>query len=749
MGRYNNRRTQQAAEALQSTPARARFSKGPPFKNDTKKAGGRTGGRGAGRGGDHGGGRGTTTTGRRGRGGGRTSGTTNHLHVVSKMVQKVAEKKLESSSSTHNMTKKKEASLQGVDISKLDEIVLSEETIHAINTILGQLEIVTGARRTTNNDDNLVGGQSTYSEPNENPGESNGTNAFSDWNGQSSLPISDGMVQETGGYTEYEDDYDDAVDPTTNTVTLVPRTTLASSHEAHDPKDPVFLYLINTLSFSKDDAANACRAIDSWGSNKNSQTNHDNTNNNNDDSTSNPTVGGSSETTPSDRSKEDSSSSSSRLSIAMDWLCLHLPEEQLNRGFQPNPQADQNTRAGIVPTTPRVVTRYKAIPHASISLAPKLTEDVKWQQEYWLQQRVADFVQLGFPEADAWNACRQVSNHGTTTPALQDWQTLRILLVELEQQTLTSGQTKEKELLPHDLLEQAHTVADEELEALTAIYEECEWWESNTIRREKCVKISLSLGDTAENNSNSHLHVLLRHGYPIHSCPLMLFYNPDMAPALLLRIQKALIQHAAEIMTDQPLIFDLVSFLQENVEEIQLAFKEEQDLVQLTEVGTEHQTTNQSSSNGNGEDDAPLGRRRMARLKGAEKAHDHDETLKRQELERQKRQAARVELAQSQQANLRYTLGERAVRERQEERYQQELKKHSRAAMMDAFNRGETVEAARLASARAEEEFIRQHSVMKEDSSDTVQRRRTTSKRRHQILQRMSRFRKQSVRQRL
>ncbi len=82
MGRCNNRRVQQAAQASRSTPARARFSKPPPSK---KKAG--RGGKGRG---DNSNGRGS------GRGNGRGSGRNNNNHaaVIHKISNRVQAKML-------------------------------------------------------------------------------------------------------------------------------------------------------------------------------------------------------------------------------------------------------------------------------------------------------------------------------------------------------------------------------------------------------------------------------------------------------------------------------------------------------------------------------------------------------------------------------------------------------------------------------------------------------------------------------
>ena len=151
MGRCNNKRAQQQAAARNNVPSRARFSKGPPRK--PKGRGGR-GGRGA--------------EGRGGRGSGRGDGgrkTAQHQSVISKIAKKVELKtsggiagvihgggaRSSDNAGVKVGTIRKRHALDGVDITKFDEVRLSEETVEYIMDLLTKLNVVESA--SANKDD--------------------------------------------------------------------------------------------------------------------------------------------------------------------------------------------------------------------------------------------------------------------------------------------------------------------------------------------------------------------------------------------------------------------------------------------------------------------------------------------------------------------------------------------------------------------------------------------------------------------
>lgn len=230
MGRCNNQKTQAQAEANKFSSARSRFSKGPPKK--TGRGGGRgrggRGGRGdatvdtAGRGGGRGGG----GRGGGGRGGGRgEAADKTKSNVVNKITKRAAEKKVGGNTSSGGVKTNKHP-LDGVDVSKLDEVTLSDESIQLVTKLLQDLNVMES-------------------------------------DGRPRLDEDDNEIPDNGlsGYTEHEDDtevfdedYEDEDEP--------PQDSTAADEALRN--SPLFQHLSVKLSFSEEHATRACRGIENW-----------------------------------------------------------------------------------------------------------------------------------------------------------------------------------------------------------------------------------------------------------------------------------------------------------------------------------------------------------------------------------------------------------------------------------------------------------------------------------------------------
>ena len=197
MGRCNNRRAQQAAEALRNTPARARFSKVPTQQRGKKK---------------------TTHNnnnnkqhhsscnrsnqqqqqqqdGRRTHHG-RSSNSSHPQHesVVSKMKQRVQQQPTVTKARTNNSTTK--LHLSSKQLEQLDEIQLSEEALHRIASILARLQVV-GKQHTPAKEEDTVLAVATREHTTEETTPSNNDTT----NGEH--PVY------TDEYAEYEHDWDE------------------------------------------------------------------------------------------------------------------------------------------------------------------------------------------------------------------------------------------------------------------------------------------------------------------------------------------------------------------------------------------------------------------------------------------------------------------------------------------------------------------------------------------------------------
>lgn len=221
----NNRRAQERAAASQNTPSRARFSKGPPKKNA---------GRG-GRGGRH----------RRGDAADRTKAS-----VVNKITQRVQQKRVLGSSGT---AVRKRHPLDGIDIAKLDEVTLSDESIQLVTKLLRDLKVM-------ESDD------SPNSYDAEEKDEDEILDDDDDESGQPERPTSG-----AGGYTEYKEDVDDFDEGYMQGATVeddVDAEDNAPTKPSVDDqlqKSPLFQHLTFKLSFTEGHATRACRGIETWG----------------------------------------------------------------------------------------------------------------------------------------------------------------------------------------------------------------------------------------------------------------------------------------------------------------------------------------------------------------------------------------------------------------------------------------------------------------------------------------------------
>ena len=133
MGRYNNRRTQQAAEALKNTPARARFSKGPPKKNNNRK-------KDSSRSNDASNGKGGNSSQQQQQW--RHGNSNQKQAVVDKMKRRIMDTSTSSTTTKAPVTASIEQALDKADITKYDELVLSDHVLNVITNLLTDLGIV-------------------------------------------------------------------------------------------------------------------------------------------------------------------------------------------------------------------------------------------------------------------------------------------------------------------------------------------------------------------------------------------------------------------------------------------------------------------------------------------------------------------------------------------------------------------------------------------------------------------------------
>jgi hypothetical protein len=632
MGRCNNLRARQRAEENKNTAARARFSKGPPKKSDTGRA---------------------SSGGRQGR---MDAADTTKRNVVQKITKRVEEKKVLGNNSCLPVPRRRHP-LDGVDISKLDEITLSDRSVQLVTRLLRDLNVM-------ESDNNRI--------IDDRDEQDNDTSQVKNAEAHDQR-----LVQR--GYAEYEDDVEcvDEENPESSAGRKQRGEELPQVSVDDEPirNSTHFQHLTLKLSFSDEHALRACRGVKSW----------------------NVSI------------DEVVSNNGEELALAMDWLCLHLSDEELKQGFKVNQSSVAKlSSAGLLLVGSG---RTRAIPHPSISLAKPLGSDNEWRESIRREARKVGFIRLGFSSLECDNACIH-SPDIECKNAEDDEAALRIMLRLLEIETIGDATPGPIEHTTAADLAFANEEQEQEVHALRAIFDESfRTKKSSHAKSPFMIKITLVEKLHSPGDSNScWLHIFPREGYPILDSALLLFTNPSLPPSLLRRINCHLIEKANQLI-GEPAIFSLIDCLSNNVHEWQLDFVKEQrakemEVVQLKmrhEVGHDVKELL----------DEKIGRRQKAKLKGIEKAYDRPDQLREEYEARRRQEEKRLARIQADNEAFRPTMAQREIEKRNRDRIEDEAEKAARFAMNRAFNEGKSIQEARRLSHEARKLSLIQNGVEK------------------------------------
>lgn len=666
MGRYNNKRTQAAAETLKNTPSRARFSKGPPRKqkkksnnnNDDKNKNAR----------------------------GRQPNTA----ATARVIDKLQNRQQEASKHKPRIASSDEA-LQYVDKSKYDEIKLPEDIVDVITNLLESLGVKeTNNKRGESKEDMSVSSDDQWSKILEEAEEADDEEVEESINKRN-------RNQANSGYAEYGDDVDEEIDDYETVGGLgggimeetqwegsVQGTGETSKDDDppqekgeqeiadHVKKNPAFVYLTQRLSFSEQNASRACLAIEDW----------DIQDDNN-----------------GDEAKAASKDSKEAIGLAMDWLCIHLTEAELTKGFEPRKsQPKQSSRLATTTTT------FKVVAHPSISVAKSITSDKEWSRNVRIQQMILKYVKMGFHHSEASKVCEGIKD----VENADDETTLLDLLATVEAAACEGNRSgASTEALNLTDLTYAADERTQETEVLHAIYDnQFQIHETKSSGGSQRYTLQITPAEDLKSPGRSdqcQLQVFPRLAYPVVEAPLLLFSNPSLPPSLLRRINDEITRKAIENI-GAPVVFELVSFLAESVHAMQTDFIKEQrrkefeaEQMRIRKQG--HGVVAQASEIE--VESTKLGRRQRAKLKAAEKAYDRGEQIQQQNEEFRQRQEERLQTVKAQTSRIRVSMVEQTLRKREKERIEGEAETAARAAMNNAFNSGESVEGARRASEKA------------------------------------------------
>lgn len=627
MGRCNNRRAREAAENLRKTPSRARFSKQP--NNQRKKTG-------------------------------RNDKKNNKAPAA--VVQKIV-KRVETKDIAARVSKPRpKGPLDGIDITRLDELKLSEKTTNMLIGLLGELNIIQteSSNSLPKNDSPVVSIEkeealAVKSEYEDDYMEEDGFLMHH------VTPNIDDTDWE-GGTEEIETSALENLDTLEETAQDIEDSTSSPVSESLR-RDPVFSRLTEFLSFTEQDAAKACGALESW-----------------------LAVIGS-------KNVETQSDTSARLNAALDWLCLHLNEGELELGLRRNPKLSESASySGLYGPRKEGAAVGRAIPHPSISVAVKLTDDYEWQKQALLDEEAVKFLSLGFQYQESLDACRKVGTESVAgVEALDNIAVLMLLLEDMERTIWLEAGEQPCNRADYNALTPSEEQV-EEIEALKAIYDD-QMATLGSVENCRYYSIQLNDVDPEVTGNRPKLHILLQSGYPESLPPLGILVDSSLPPQLLRRVNESMTHHLIEFL-GTPSIFELITFLSDSLPEMYKDFVREQKTrdFEAEQVRLRQEADGVSAASSK---DETHGKRQRRREKQSIKAYHSPQELEEQENERRKRQNDRVLRAQTEDRDIRSTMAERAIQQRNEELEQQSIEKAARAAMVRALNEGASPSAAR------------------------------------------------------
>lgn len=775
MGRCNNRRAQERAVQERNVPSRARFSKGPPNKNAGRAGGGRDNNNSNNNSSGRGGGRG-------GRGGRSGRGSANDA-VVQKLQDRakqhrkeiggitIANSHQQATGSTKNVARMKRHPFDGVDISKLDVITLSPESVAIVERLLKAY-------------DGWDGDINDYAQEDEEKkidavDEPKNVDAFHVTEGiegpahEYKTSDSELMIQENlrrqescnslkehsfallhgdDTYDDYYGDYEDEPDYDGIRKTAVINDPVQHSFIGGDYKSdrdesdegmdscngddqaqnnedqnlietPLFKHLTQHYSFHHHDVIQALKA-----SHKRLISKKD------------------------DSKLDDKSTVESEgvmLEMAIDWLSLHLDEHDLRRGFHVQALSMQSMTKSFLQSKglsdhPAWNQAIKVVPHESISVMPKLTEsqfkkEAKEAVCRWkCQQLSTELVRMGFHFSEVehvLSSFKEQLDEVFDRQKEQDAAPLRpasvlegVLFKNLiESVELTDPvSVLRDEGVQNETEETAAIERDQEREVLEAIY--AERFQVQTLsdahhgsvgsfveRRHHHYEIIVNATDLMPpaRNDMCHLHVLTRAGYPLTSPPNAWFTNPTLPPTLLRRISIHVQTQARELI-GQACVYDLVEYVSENLSAWQKQYTDEEAKIEectFNNARTDYDTDeiDYFTATFSADERKKLSRRQRQKLRAAEKSHARDEILLEKHRIKEQKDEERRERIRLEDSTVSSRRAEQVVEMRWKEWVQEEAEKAARKAMNDAFLRDESRESAREAAEMARIEVLKFH----------------------------------------
>ena len=721
MGRCNNRRTQEAAKI--SGPSRARFSNWVP---PSKKSGRGRGGRGRG--------------GRGGRGGQGSSGAPpvkkggektafgNFASTIIKISERNDKRMLDARSGI--LSRSVGGAENDVDVSKLDQIAINEQSqglifklLHALGVVDAGVDDALKARVISErqDDEHVPPPPLRAKEKLKKMEEVDGLGSYflqpptldidgGDFDAGADIIFENGPSsaarKKAAAYVEHDEDYEEVEEEEEEEDEEEEEGTVeAGSDEAEGGKEggegrsvpsaspinepppppdsnPLFVHLSQKLSFNPDDASKAIMLSSSLA------------------------LPSSSSKASDERAKTAADVDPAQLSAALDYLCLHLSEEELTKGFRYKPKKKAPPTLHMKSNV-RHQRQARDLSSPGISLAPL--------PDFQLEARTFGFIRLGFGAFEAEKACKATTAKSGTPPERDD-DALLILIDSLV------DNLPDPPPVAADLAF-ATMERDDEREALIAILDK-----KMTVIAETRYQIDVDLIEELEPPGNSNackLHVMLPDGYPTLTSARFLFTNGSMAPSLLRKINK-LCNKVAKTQVGEPVVYTVVEELSSSVAVLQKKFLDAQKEKEVEaaknrekkarEEGKAVERITQAQYDGE-----KLGKRARQKLKAAQKQRAQERenmspALKKK-LEREKRKEAERQNASASKVSSSELHIQRLMKKRAEER----AEAAGRTAMTKALNDGLDGPAARKVCERVTKEVLKEEGWIEENDGEMKQ----------------------------
>lgn len=435
------------------------------------------------------------------------------------------------------------------------------------------------------------------------------------------------------------------------------------------------------------------------------------------------------------------------LEMSMDWLSLHLKEQDLRRGFRV-----QKIESKSILGTPSERTlsndtlQIKAVPHSSISVMPKFTQSQydKEAKERLVHLRklnlTTDLIRMGFHSKEVEKVFKlmNIDNLLTSDDSSDDgeFQPLSTCSGALLKHLIACVESdiKEVSLLDQEVAREMEETAvierDQEKEVLEAIYAEGFQILSNSSNESDDLLYKVEVKPTTPLvhpacNDKCHLYVITRQGYPLTATPMLWFANSTLPPTLLRRISINMNKHTQELV-GQAAVFDLMEYLAENVSQWQKEFIDEEAIAEK-KISEEAEMLESDDDeidyyNMTVEESKALSRRQRQKYKAAQKSHARDTVLLEKQRIKEEKDRARIEKTKLENSQVSSRMAERVVNKRWEEWVENEGEKAYRATMNDAFNGGADRDEARKVADIARKEMLIFHGALNEEENSNKQK---------------------------